>query len=66
MSGLQRFTEAQERDFDTALAEIRNGHKRTHWIWKTGHQNIGYSGERRKRIGEKRWKTICRTALLYM
>ncbi|HJC42547.1 MAG TPA: DUF1810 domain-containing protein [Candidatus Mediterraneibacter gallistercoris] len=33
MSGLQRFTEAQERDFDTALAEIRNGHKRTHWMW---------------------------------
>lgn len=33
MSRLQRFTEAQERDFDTALAEIRNGHKRTHWMW---------------------------------
>ena len=33
MSRLQRFTEAQERDFETALSEIRNGHKRSHWMW---------------------------------
>ena len=30
---LGRFKEAQARDYDTALAEIRAGHKRTHWIW---------------------------------
>ena len=33
MSGLQRFTEAQKKDFDTALSEIRSGHKRSHWMW---------------------------------
>jgi len=30
---LSRFLEAQERDYDRALAEIRNGRKRTHWMW---------------------------------
>lgn len=38
---LQRFLNAQESgglydnmpDYQTALEEIRNGHKRTHWIW---------------------------------
>lgn len=30
---LQRFKDAQERDYDTALAEIRAGRKITHWIW---------------------------------
>ena len=30
---LQRFTQAQERDYQTALAEIRAGRKRSHWIW---------------------------------
>ena len=33
MSGLQRFTDAQKMDFDTALAEIRNGRKESHWMW---------------------------------
>lgn len=31
--GLERFKQAQERDYDTALAEIRNGRKRSHWMW---------------------------------
>jgi len=30
---LSRFLVAQERDYATALAEIRNGKKRSHWMW---------------------------------
>ena len=30
---LQRFKDAQERDYQQALAEIRAGRKRSHWIW---------------------------------
>ncbi len=30
---LSRFLKAQERDYMTALAEIRSGRKRSHWIW---------------------------------
>jgi uncharacterized protein (DUF1810 family) len=30
---LDRFLQAQERDYDRALAEIRSGRKRTHWMW---------------------------------
>lgn len=30
---LQRFVTAQEPVFDTVLAELRAGHKRTHWMW---------------------------------
>jgi uncharacterized protein (DUF1810 family) len=30
---LQRFVEAQNRVYDTALAELRDGRKRSHWIW---------------------------------
>ena len=33
MNDLQRFKEAQKRDFDTALSEIRRGRKRSHWMW---------------------------------
>ncbi len=32
-SSLQRFTEAQERDYQAALTEIRNGRKQSHWMW---------------------------------
>lgn len=31
--GLSRFVEAQERDYARALAEIRDGRKRSHWMW---------------------------------
>lgn len=31
--GLGRFVEAQEDDYEVALAEIEAGAKRTHWIW---------------------------------
>ena len=30
---LQRFTEAQAHNYADALAEIKNGKKRTHWMW---------------------------------
>jgi uncharacterized protein (DUF1810 family) len=30
---LSRFVQAQQADFDRALAEIRKGRKRTHWMW---------------------------------
>ena len=30
---LSRFLKAQGRDYETALAEIRSGRKRSHWIW---------------------------------
>lgn len=31
--GLSRFVAAQEGVYDLALAEIRGGRKRTHWMW---------------------------------
>jgi len=30
---LKRFLDAQQRDYATALAEIKAGRKRSHWIW---------------------------------
>ena len=33
MSDLQRFLDAQKSDYEIALAEIRNGRKRSHWMW---------------------------------
>jgi uncharacterized protein (DUF1810 family) len=30
---LTRFVRAQANDYEQALSEIRNGRKRTHWIW---------------------------------
>jgi uncharacterized protein (DUF1810 family) len=30
---LERFVRAQERTCETALAEIRSGRKRSHWMW---------------------------------
>jgi uncharacterized protein (DUF1810 family) len=32
-AALKRFIEAQERDYEIALAEIKNGRKRNHWMW---------------------------------
>lgn len=32
-TSISRFVEAQKRDYATALEEIRNGRKQTHWIW---------------------------------
>ncbi|PJJ79238.1 DUF1810 domain-containing protein [Mucilaginibacter auburnensis] len=33
MDNLQRFKESQKRDYETALAEIRAGRKKSHWMW---------------------------------
>ena len=33
MYNLKRFIDAQERDYETALKEIKSGRKRSHWIW---------------------------------
>lgn len=33
MYDLSRFTDAQKRDYETALAEIRSGRKCSHWMW---------------------------------
>ena len=30
---LQRFVDAQAQTYDQALAELRGGQKRTHWMW---------------------------------
>lgn len=30
---LKRFVRAQESDYERALSEIRNGRKRSHWMW---------------------------------
>src|SRR5271157_2440207 len=30
---LNRFVQAQEDDYEQALAEIRSGRKRSHWMW---------------------------------
>ena len=32
-NNLKRFLDAQDRDYNRALAEIRNGKKQGHWIW---------------------------------
>ena len=44
-SGLERFLKAQELDYEAALAEIKAGHKRSHWIWYIFPQiqGLGYS-----------------------
>ncbi len=38
---LERFVKAQENSYETALSEIRNGRKRSHWMWYIFPQIIG-------------------------
>ena len=33
MNDLNRFTEAQKNDYETALAEVKRGRKQSHWMW---------------------------------
>ena len=33
MEGIDRFTKAQENSYNHALEEIKNGRKKSHWIW---------------------------------
>jgi uncharacterized protein (DUF1810 family) len=57
---LERFIDAQRNDYDTALNEIRQGRKRSHWIWYIfpNIAGLGYSSTSRyyaiKDIGEAR------------
>ena len=39
--GLERFVEAQKRDYNTALKEVKSGKKETHWIWYVFPQMCG-------------------------
>ena len=43
--GLERFLEAQERSYQTALSEIKSGQKMSHWMWYIFPQlkELGYS-----------------------
>jgi uncharacterized protein (DUF1810 family) len=43
---LQRFLDAQSQTYDQALRELRNGEKRTHWMWFVFPQvgGLGHSG----------------------
>lgn len=47
---LRRFTNAQERVYDRALAELRAGRKRTHWMWYVFPQidGLGHSATSRR------------------
>jgi uncharacterized protein (DUF1810 family) len=38
---LNRFLTAQEREYERALAEIKNGRKRSHWMWYIFPQIVG-------------------------
>lgn len=42
---MNRFIEAQKRDYKVALQEVKNGKKETHWIWYIFPQmrGLGYS-----------------------
>lgn len=44
-TSLQRFIEAQDRDYSTALSEVKNGRKQSHWMWYIFPQiqGLGYS-----------------------
>ena len=41
---LQRFLTAQERDYAQAWSEIKNGRKRSHWIWYIFPKLKGFGG----------------------
>ncbi|NCA72076.1 MAG: DUF1810 domain-containing protein [Sphingobacteriia bacterium] len=47
---LNRFVRAQEHDYAPALAEIRSGRKRTHWMWYIFPQldGLGFSATARR------------------
>ena len=47
---LSRFMQAQEDDYEQALAEIRSGRKRSHWMWYIFPQidGLGFSSTSRR------------------
>jgi uncharacterized protein (DUF1810 family) len=52
---LARFTSAQEAVYNHALAEIRNGQKRSHWMWFIFPQidGLGFSSTAKHRVLDK-------------
>ena len=50
MCDLSRFVEAQAPDYDRALAELRGGRKRSHWMWYVFPQieGLGFSPTTRR------------------
>jgi len=54
---LNRFVQAQEGDYERALAEVRTGRKRSHWMWyifrsSTARVSVTASGTPIKSIAE--------------
>lgn len=47
---LDRFLSAQARDYPTALRELLDGHKRSHWIWYIFPQMRGLGRSERARV----------------
>jgi uncharacterized protein (DUF1810 family) len=47
---LERFTAAQKNDFPVALAEIKQGRKRSHWMWYIFPQLRGLGFSERSRF----------------
>ena len=47
---LSRFVQAQEDDYEQALAEVRSGRKRSHWMWYILPQidGLGFSSTSRR------------------
>ena len=47
---LERFVNAQKQDFQIALSEIKNGRKRSHWMWYIFPQfdGLGFSSTSRR------------------
>lgn len=53
---LNRFLEAQERDYATALAEMKNGAKLSHWIWYIFPQQKGLGHSYNSRVLWALWR----------
>jgi len=47
---LNRFVTAQERDYKTALKELKSGEKRSHWMWYIFPQIEGLGQSRMDRL----------------
>lgn len=47
---LERFVQAQQYDYERALAEVKSGRKRSHWIWYIYPQfeGLGFSANSRR------------------
>lgn len=50
MNDLKRFLDAQENDFERALAEIKRGRKQSHWMWYIFPQIVGLGSSETSRF----------------